>query len=52
MTWVQESITGSTFSVRYRWQDREAGSIVPTVTGSAVVTGRAELFISPNEHGE
>ena len=43
-TWVQESITGSTFSVRYRWVDRATGSIVPTVSGSATVTGRAELF--------
>lgn len=51
-TWVQESITGSTFSVRYRWHDQATGSIVPTVTGSAIITGRAELFISPDEHGE
>jgi 4-hydroxyproline epimerase len=50
-TWVQESITGSTFSVRFRWHDRVAGSIVPTVTGSATVTGRAELYIAPDEHG-
>ena len=50
-TWVQESITGSTFSVRYRWVDRATGSIVPTVSGSATVTGRAELFVSPEEGG-
>ena len=34
-TWVQESITGSTFEVRYRWHDRTAGSIIPTVAESA-----------------
>lgn len=48
--WVQESITGSTFSVRYRWHDRAVGTIVPTVTGSATVTGRAELYIGPGEY--
>ena len=50
-TWVQQSITGSTFTVRYRWHDRAAGAIVPTVSGSATVTGRAELFIAPDELG-
>lgn len=51
-TWVQESITGSQFSVRYRWHDEAAGTIVPTVTGSATVTAEARLFIGPDEHGE
>ena len=31
-TWVQESITGSQFTVRYRWHDQAAGSVVPTIT--------------------
>jgi proline racemase len=48
-TWIQESITGSTFAVRYRWADRTTGSIVPTVSGRATITGRAELFISADE---
>jgi proline racemase len=48
-TWIQESITGSTFAVRYRWADRGTGSIVPTVSGRATITGRAELFISAEE---
>ena len=48
--WVQESITGSTFTVTYRWHDRESGSIVPTVSGTATVTGRAELFIAAEEY--
>jgi proline racemase len=47
--WVQESITGSLFSVTYRWHDRGATSIVPSVTGTAVVTGRAELLIGRDE---
>lgn len=48
-TWVQESITGSTFSLTYRWHDRDEQSIVPRLTGAAVVTGRAELIIGPDE---
>jgi proline racemase len=47
--WVQQSITGSEFVVHYRWHDRSAGSIVPTVTGSATVTGQARLLIEPAE---
>jgi 4-hydroxyproline epimerase len=47
--WVQESITGSTLSVRYRWADRATGSIVPTVSGKATITGRAELYVAPEE---
>ena len=48
-TWVQESITGSTFSLTYRWHDRDEQTIVPRLTGAAVVTGRAELIIGPDE---
>jgi 4-hydroxyproline epimerase len=48
-TWVQESITGSTFSLTFRWHDRDEQSIVPRLTGAAVVTGRAELIIGPDE---
>jgi 4-hydroxyproline epimerase len=48
-TWVQQSITGSEFTVRYRWHDRAAGEIIPTVTGSATVTGQARLLIGPAE---
>ena len=48
-TWIQESITGSQFAVRYRWHDEAAGSVVPTITGSATVTGEADLFLGPEE---
>jgi proline racemase len=48
-TWVQQSITGSEFAVRYRWHDRAAGAVIPTVTGSATVTGQARLLIGPAE---
>jgi proline racemase len=49
-TWVQQSITGSEFAVRYRWHDRAAGTVIPTVTGSATVTGQARLLIGPAEY--
>ena len=48
-TWVQESITGSQFSVRYRWHDSATGAVVPTITGSATVTGEARLFFAAEE---
>ena len=49
-TWVQESITGSMFSVRYRWHDRSTGSILPSISGTATITGRAQLFIAAEEY--
>jgi proline racemase len=47
--WVQQSITGSEFAVHYRWLDRATGTIIPTVTGSAIVTGEARLLIGVHE---
>ncbi len=46
-TWVQESVIGSTFTGRYRWRDRAKGEIVPTITGTAHVTGDAVLRLDP-----
>jgi len=46
-TWVQESVIGSTFMGRYRWRDRAKGEIVPTITGTAHVTGDAVLRLDP-----
>ncbi|MBI3876699.1 MAG: proline racemase family protein, partial [Verrucomicrobia bacterium] len=43
--WVQESILGSTFTARYRWLDRAKGIIVPTITGTAFVTGEGTLLL-------
>jgi 4-hydroxyproline epimerase len=45
--WVQESLIGSTFEARYRWRDRAKGEIVPTITGTAHVTGEALLHLDP-----
>ncbi len=41
--WVQESIIGSTFVASYRWHDRRAGRIVPSIAGRAFVTAEATL---------
>ena len=42
---VQESIVGSRFIGRYRWTDRGAGKIIPTITGTAHVTAEATLLL-------
>jgi 4-hydroxyproline epimerase len=48
-TWVQESVIGSTFEGRFRWHDRAKGEIVPTITGTAYVTGEAVLRLDPKD---
>jgi proline racemase len=45
--WVQESIIGSTFSGTYRWLDRSAGTVVPTITGRAYITAESTLLLDP-----
>jgi 4-hydroxyproline epimerase len=45
--WMQESLIGSTFEGRYRWHDRAKGEIVPTITGTAHVTGESLLRLDP-----
>jgi 4-hydroxyproline epimerase len=45
--WIQESLIGSTFAGRYRWSDRSRGEIVPTITGTAHVTGESLLRLDP-----
>jgi 4-hydroxyproline epimerase len=47
--WVQESLIGSTFSGSYRWHDRAKGEIVPTITGTAFVTGETLLRLDPKD---
>jgi len=47
VVWVQESLIGSTFEGRYRWHDRAKGEIVPTITGTAHVTGETVLHLDP-----
>jgi len=47
--WVQESIIGSLFTGRYRWLDRAAGTIAPTITGTAFVTVEATLLLDERD---
>ena len=47
--WVQESVIGSRFRARYRWLDRSAGSILPTIIGRAWVTSEATMMLDPDD---
>ena len=46
-TWIQESIIGSTFQGTYRWIDRKAGSISPSITGQAYVNADVHVIVDP-----
>jgi len=48
-TWVQESIIGSTFEGRFRWLDRAAGKVEPTITGRAYVNAEATLILDARD---
>lgn len=45
--WVQESIVGSTFTARYR--PGVDGTVIPSITGRAYVTGEAVLLRHPED---
>ena len=47
--WVQESIIGSLFTARYRWLDRAAGTIAPTIIGTAFVTAESTLWLDESD---
>jgi proline racemase len=47
--WIQESILGSRFSGHFRWIDRAAGTIAPTVTGTAHVNADITLLIDDSD---
>ncbi len=46
---VQESIVGSRFIGSYRWDDRTAGTVIPTITGTAFITGETTLLMDPGD---
>ena len=48
-TWVQESVIGSEFLGTFRWEDRAAGRIVPTITGTAFITAEATLVLDDRD---
>jgi proline racemase len=47
--WVQEGILGSTFTGRYRWLDRAAGKIAPTISGTAFVNAESTLLLDERD---
>ena len=47
--WIQESILGSTFTARYRWLDKSAGKIAPTITGTAFVNAESTLLLDERD---
>jgi proline racemase len=47
--WVQESIIGSLFTASYRWLDRAAGTIVPTIIGTAFVSAETTLLLDDRD---
>ncbi len=47
--WVQESLVGSRFTASYQWLDRAAGTIVPTIHGTAFITAEATLLLDDQD---
>lgn len=43
--WVQESVVGGRFRARYRWLDRESGTIAPAIVGRAWVTSESRFVL-------
>jgi 4-hydroxyproline epimerase len=48
-TWVQESILGTRFSASYRWLDRTAGRIEPTIRGIAFVNAESTQLLDERD---
>jgi proline racemase len=47
--WVQESIVGTTFTASYRWLDRAAAKIEPTITGTAFVNAESTQILDEQD---
>jgi proline racemase len=47
--WIQESIIGSSFQGSFRWLDRDAGTIIPTISGTAFITAEATLLLEERD---
>lgn len=47
--WIQESILGTVFTGSYRWSDRAAGTVIPTITGTAHITAEATLLLDERD---
>ena len=44
-----ESVVGTTFKASYRWLDRDAGRIEPTITGTAFVNAECTHIIDERD---
>jgi proline racemase len=49
VTWVQESILGSTLRGSFRWLDRAADRIVPTIAGEAHIMAEGTLLLDAHD---
>lgn len=47
--WVVESIVGSRFRGVFHWENRAEGRVLPTITGSAHVTGEGALLLDERD---
>ena len=47
--WAQQSIVGSVFRATFRWEDKAAGRIIPTITGAAFITAEATLLFDEDD---
>jgi 4-hydroxyproline epimerase len=43
--WIQEGILGTRFVGSYEWDDRAAGRVIPTITGTAFITAECRLVL-------
>jgi len=48
-TWVQESVVGSRFAASYKWLDRAAGKIIPSIEGTAFITAESTLLLDERD---
>ncbi|MDA7977616.1 MAG: proline racemase family protein [Pirellulales bacterium] len=47
--WVQESVIGSRFVGSFRWEDQDAGRVLPTIRGRAFVNGESTLIFQDDD---
>jgi 4-hydroxyproline epimerase len=47
--WIQESLLGTRFTGSYTWDDRAAGRVIPTITGSAFITADCRLLLDDDD---
>lgn len=48
-SWVVESVVGSRFRGVFHWEDREAGRVLPTITGTAHVSSEGTLLLDESD---